>query len=221
MAGTLERQSWSRRIDGDNGRAVRSHRRPARPSRFVGLKPAKSRFQIASLRTFRAASRKGTMPSMPWSASSGCSRWSSASVRPASLTTGKYRTLKAGFWAASSNDCRCDSRQAGFPGADRLARYIVSDGLTTKRQGIKEPMLGAIAGDIIGSVHEGTLVKRKDFPLFVPQSCFTDDTVLTVAVASAILHGRDYGSSIREWGRRYPHAGYGAWFRDWLLRDEA
>lgn len=87
--------------------------------------------------------------------------------------------------------------------------------------GVKEPMLGAIAGDIIGSVHEGTLIKRKDFPLFVPQSCFTDDTVLTVAVASAILHGRDYGSSIREWGRRYPNAGYGLWFLDWLLRDEA
>ena len=82
-------------------------------------------------------------------------------------------------------------------------------------------MIGAIAGDIIGSVHEGTLVKRKDFPLFVPQSCFTDDTVLTVAVASAILHGSDYASSIRQWGRRYPHAGYGAWFRDWLLRDES
>jgi ADP-ribosylglycohydrolase len=82
-------------------------------------------------------------------------------------------------------------------------------------------MIGAIAGDIIGSVHEGILVKRKDFPLFVPQSCFTDDTVLTVAVASAILHGTDYGSSIREWGRRYPNAGYGLWFLDWFLRDEA
>jgi len=82
-------------------------------------------------------------------------------------------------------------------------------------------MIGAIAGDIIGSVHEGTLVKRKDFPLFVPQSCFTDDTVLTVAVASAILHGSDYASSIRQWGRRYPDCGYGAWFRAWLLKDDA
>jgi len=82
-------------------------------------------------------------------------------------------------------------------------------------------MIGAIAGDIIGSVHEGTVVKRKDFPLFVPESCFTDDTVLTVAVASAILHGHDYASSIRRWGRRYPYAGYGGWFAHWLLQDDA
>ena len=44
-------------------------------------------------------------------------------------------------------------------------------------------MLGAIIGDVIGSVHEGAGTKTKDFPLFVPGSTFTDDTVLTVAVA--------------------------------------
>jgi ADP-ribosylglycohydrolase len=60
----------------------------------------------------------------------------------------------------------------------------------------------------------------KDFPLFVPRSRFTDDTVLTVAVASAIREGSDYGASIRRWGRRYPHAGYGGWFRDWLFRED-
>jgi hypothetical protein len=49
----------------------------------------------------------------------------------------------------------------------------------------------------------------KDFLLFVHGSCFTDDTVLTLAIASAILRNRDYGSEFREWGRRYPHAGYG------------
>ena len=47
-------------------------------------------------------------------------------------------------------------------------------------------MIGAISGDVIGSVHEGAPAKAKDFPLFVPGSTFTDDTVLTVAVASAI-----------------------------------
>lgn len=82
-------------------------------------------------------------------------------------------------------------------------------------------MIGAISGDVIGSVHEGTLPKAKDFPLFVPGSTFTDDTVLTVAVASAILAGADYATSLRRWGRRYPHAGYGGWFYDWLFRDDA
>lgn len=82
-------------------------------------------------------------------------------------------------------------------------------------------MIGAIAGDIIGSVHEGTLAKRKDFPLFVPRSCFTDDTVLTVAIASAIERGTDYASALRQWGRQYPDAGYGGWFREWLRHDDA
>ncbi len=48
-------------------------------------------------------------------------------------------------------------------------------------------MLGAIAGDVIGSVHEQARTKTKDFPLFVPKSTFTDDTVLTVAVAESLL----------------------------------
>ena len=48
-------------------------------------------------------------------------------------------------------------------------------------------MLGAIAGDIIGSVHEFFGGKTKDFPLFVPESRFTDDTVLTIAVADCLI----------------------------------
>jgi ADP-ribosylglycohydrolase len=82
-------------------------------------------------------------------------------------------------------------------------------------------MIGAISGDVIGSVHEGTPAKAKNFPLFVADSTFTDDTVLTVAVASAIREGVDFGSSIRRWGRRYPYAGYGGWFFDWLFREDA
>jgi len=82
-------------------------------------------------------------------------------------------------------------------------------------------VIGAISGDVIGSVHEGAPAKAKDFPLFVPGSTFTDDTVLTIAVASAVLSGTDFAVSLRRWGRRYPHAGYGGWFHDWLFRDDA
>ncbi|MFY0991899.1 hypothetical protein [Halomonas sp. C05BenzN] len=53
-------------------------------------------------------------------------------------------------------------------------------------------MLGAIAGDIIGSVHEGAGTKHRDFPLFTPYSTFTDDSVLCVAVAEVLLHGGDF-----------------------------
>lgn len=77
-------------------------------------------------------------------------------------------------------------------------------------------MIGAIAGDIIGSIYEHDPVKTKDFPLFDKQCRFTDDTVLTVAVADAILSGRSYEASVRETGLRHLHAGYGGSFIKWL-----
>lgn len=78
-------------------------------------------------------------------------------------------------------------------------------------------MLGAIAGDVIGSVYERHPIKTTDFPLFQPRSRFTDDTVLICAVAHAILSGQEYGPAIKEFGRRYPGAGYGDKFRQWLI----
>ncbi len=80
-------------------------------------------------------------------------------------------------------------------------------------------MIGAIAGDIIGSIYEHSPLKTKKFPLFNPESIFTDDTVLTVAIADAILTGKPYVDSIRRIGQRYPNAGYGGSFMKWLLSD--
>jgi ADP-ribosylglycohydrolase len=77
-------------------------------------------------------------------------------------------------------------------------------------------MIGAIAGDIIGSVHEFGATKTKKFPLFVEGSVFTDDSVMTVAIAQAILTDGDYQKAVRDLGRRYPRAGYGGFFRGWL-----
>jgi len=81
-------------------------------------------------------------------------------------------------------------------------------------------MMGAIAGDIVGSVYEHRPIKTTDFPLFQPHSRFTDDSVLTVAVADAILNGRPYRDAVLRWGRRYPRAGYGGAFVRWLQADE-
>lgn len=81
-------------------------------------------------------------------------------------------------------------------------------------------MVGAIAGDIIGSVYENHPIKTKDFPLFHPRCRFTDDTVLTVAVAQAILSGTPYERAILEVGRRYPGVGYGGAFFVWLFSDQ-
>ncbi len=76
-------------------------------------------------------------------------------------------------------------------------------------------MIGAIAGDIIGSVYEMHNTTTTDFPLFGPYSRFTDDTVLTVAVAHVLLHGGSYAEKFREYYNLYPDAGYGYGFRDW------
>ncbi len=80
-------------------------------------------------------------------------------------------------------------------------------------------MIGAIAGDIIGSVYEHSPIKTKDFPLFHPRCRFTDDTVLTVAIAHAILYNRPYEKSLRQIARRYPNAGYGGLFINWLFSE--
>ncbi len=76
-------------------------------------------------------------------------------------------------------------------------------------------MLGAIAGDVIGSVYEQKHVKVTDFPLFSEASRFTDDSVMTVAVADALLHGRPYEDNLRTFYRHYPKAGYGYLFGAW------
>lgn len=80
-------------------------------------------------------------------------------------------------------------------------------------------MIAAIAGDIIGSIHERTGTKSTTFPLFKRSSRFTDDTVMTLAVADCLLHGRPYAATLREYGRRYPNRGYGGKFRQWLADD--
>ncbi|PLX43742.1 MAG: hypothetical protein C0609_07455 [Deltaproteobacteria bacterium] len=80
-------------------------------------------------------------------------------------------------------------------------------------------ILGAIAGDIIGSTHEFRPLKSTEFDLFNEDSFFTDDSVLTVATADALLGGRDYGELYREYFNRYPHAGYGRRFVKWASEN--
>ena len=87
-------------------------------------------------------------------------------------------------------------------------------------------MLGAILGDIVGSPYEfdHNNYKHKDFPLLSEKSHFTDDSVMTVAVAQGLIAGQgdpqktfaEVRYEMRLWGERYPHAGYGGMFRRWL-----
>lgn len=91
-------------------------------------------------------------------------------------------------------------------------------------------MYGAILGDMIGSPYEFDQGgKSKEFPLFIESSHFTDDTVMTVAVADALMKttGEPDDEVVREalvdrmqfWGRKYPDAGYGARFKKWLQQE--
>ena len=90
-------------------------------------------------------------------------------------------------------------------------------------------MLGAILGDIVGSPFEfdHNNYKRKDFALLSEKSHFTDDTVMTVAVARGLMAGQGNAQKIfaevqhemRHWGKAYPNAGYGGMFRRWLRAE--
>lgn len=86
-------------------------------------------------------------------------------------------------------------------------------------------MFGAILGDIIGSPYEFDMgPKTKEFPLFSSRATFTDDSVMTIAVADAFMKSADCDehirlnliSSMQHFGRLFPHAGYGGMFRYWL-----
>jgi len=82
-------------------------------------------------------------------------------------------------------------------------------------------MIGAIIGDIAGSIFEFNNARTEDFELMGPGCEFTDDTVCTVAIADAILSGKTYAAALREWCRKYPHpmGGYGANFSQWINSD--
>ncbi|MDD2371188.1 MAG: ADP-ribosylglycohydrolase family protein [Firmicutes bacterium] len=92
-------------------------------------------------------------------------------------------------------------------------------------------MLGAIIGDIVGSVYEWNNIKSTDFPLFVNSSSFTDDTVMTIAVGDALLSisGKDLDDdvvvrhsiqkSLILYGKSYPNVGYGSRFRNWIFSE--
>ena len=84
-------------------------------------------------------------------------------------------------------------------------------------------MLGAIIGDIVGSVYEWHNIKTKDFPLFREDCFFTDDTVMTLAVAEGILNGGTadhFIDAMKKYGRMYPNSGYGGNFYRWIFSGD-
>ncbi len=105
--------------------------------------------------------------------------------------------------------------------------------MSVRRERGDTRVIGAIAGDIIGSLYEQRRIKEKSFPLFDDRATFTDDTVLTVATAAAIVEGRtrsgagadvptiaEYARVYKEYGRRYPDCGWGSRFAAWIASDD-
>lgn len=85
-------------------------------------------------------------------------------------------------------------------------------------------IIGAICGDIIGSPYEHNSIKTKEFELFQDRSVFTDDTIMTLAIANWLIKDKDSKSvlvnELKYWGNRYPYGGYGAMFYRWLKEDD-
>ena len=85
-------------------------------------------------------------------------------------------------------------------------------------------MLGAIIGDIVGSIYEFDNIKTKEFDFFTDEKFFTDDTVMTVAIADAIMNGgqhENFIQSMKKWGCDYIDKSYGHSFRNWLTSENS
>ena len=82
--------------------------------------------------------------------------------------------------------------------------------------GMVKGIIGAVIGDIIGSRFEFSKPPTRKVDRFTTTSTLTDDSVMTVAIADALLHGKDYMESMLEWGGKYPKAGYGNRFKQLL-----
>ena len=82
-------------------------------------------------------------------------------------------------------------------------------------------MLGAVIGDIVGSIYEASPIKSKEFPFFHRAATFTDDTVCTLAIADCLLAGGRFDRYLRSYVRSYPNRGYGQMFLQWAFANDA
>ncbi len=80
-------------------------------------------------------------------------------------------------------------------------------------------MIGAIIGDIVGSIYEWKRIKTKEFEFFGDKCFFTDDSVCTIAVADILLNGLPPAETMQKWCQRYPGRGYGGMFSRWIYDD--
>lgn len=83
-------------------------------------------------------------------------------------------------------------------------------------------MIGAIIGDVIGSPYEFCSIKQVKFPLFSERSCYTDDTILSVAICEALMKDIPFRDNLLKWAEMFPspYGGYGGMFNRWIFSDD-
>ena len=121
-------------------------------------------------------------------------------------------TCSANLYQALMKDVRTDSNKID----EKTLKYWRETQKVNRNCNI---LIGAIAGDIIGSIYEHRPIKSIDFPLFKEYSRFTDDTVMTVANADWLLTNDSLSDTMRKYGNHYLTAGYGGMFLRWLMSD--
>ena len=131
-----------------------------------------------------------------------------------------------------------DSQETAIPEATELQESKPKETPTRKKKvpqevrnkpnpsrGAVKGIIGAVIGDIVGSRFEFLRAKNLPIPkykkLFATTCTFTDDSALTLAIADALLHKREFRDTIWEYGHRYPNAGFGNSFKNWLKGDKS
>ena len=164
-----------------------------------------------------------------------CQNWNTSTLNPNGVILAIVGEVKGGAISYGSipyyNGLRVDTKQDGYK--DTTVVWESRDGHKLDFKDVAEYLtfyeidrmkkmkyiMGAITGDVIGSVYEFSNNKSTDFPLFGKQTRFTDDSVLTVATMDSILNKKSYTQVYQSYGRKYPNAGYAGMFFDWIFDE--
>lgn len=119
------------------------------------------------------------------------------------------------------NDIFSDALQKYYDGkSDERTLEMLQTSKVKDEQLISGGIIGAIIGDIVGSFYEFCNHKSTNIALFTRGTQFTDDTVMTIAVADGFLSGVPLREAMPDWGKEYPNRGYGGMFYEWLFYSE-
>lgn len=117
-----------------------------------------------------------------------------------------------------------DEAMMHLPKKQNKSKVVISNETKTplkSTDGKVRGIIGAVIGEVVGSRFEfAKSLPKKRYELFANQCSFTDDTVLTIAIADSLLHNKEFQDTLWMWGKKYPHAGFGRSFKEWLKRKK-